>query len=151
MLEQVLISSAPQFIPFYVPEYQSSGAAGVDLRADLPDKITLQPLERQLIGTGLKIALPLHLEAQVRPRSGLASRSGITVINSPGTIDPDYRGEIRVPVVNLSSDAVTIAPGDRIAQMVIAPFVHADLIHVDESGLPLTTRGTGGFGSTGVH
>ncbi|AFG37593.1 dUTP diphosphatase [Spirochaeta africana] len=151
MSDTVLISSSPQYIPQYVPEYQSSGAVGVDLRADLQQPLELRPLERCLVGTGLRIALPDNLEAQVRPRSGLASRAGITVINAPGTIDPDYRGEIRVPIINLSNTAVTVSPGDRIAQMVIAPFVQARFHQVTTANLPRTDRGEGGFGSTGVH
>ncbi|WP_460056107.1 dUTP diphosphatase [Spirochaeta dissipatitropha] len=147
----IRISSDPKYIAAYTPEYHSISAAGADLRADIPDQLTLQPLQRQLIPTGIRIALPHSVEAQVRPRSGLAARSGITVINAPGTIDPDYRGEISVPVVNLSSEEVIISPGDRIAQMVIAPFIQASFQLSRTEELTDTDRGSGGFGSTGIQ
>ncbi|THB62516.1 MAG: dUTP diphosphatase [Spirochaetaceae bacterium] len=136
-------------IPSYVPEYQSPGSAGLDIKADIPEAITLQPLQRYLISTGLRIALPENMEAQIRPRSGLASRRGITVINSPGTIDSDYRGEIKIPIVNLSNEEAIIEPGERIAQMVIAPYIQIELNLCSFDELSKTERGSGGFGSTG--
>lgn len=130
-----------------MPEYQTAGSAGMDLRAWLPEPVTLQPLERKLIPTGLYIALPEGFEAQIRPRSGLAIKRGLTLINTPGTIDTDYRGEIMVPMVNLSNEPQEIADGERIAQMVIAQYEQAILVSVDVLGE--TKRGHGGFGSTG--
>lgn len=122
----------------------------MDLRADLKEPVVLQPLERKLIPTGLFIELPRDCEAQVRPRSGLALKHGITVLNSPGTIDADYRGEVCVILVNLSQEAFEIQPGERIAQMVIAKFLQADLLEVkDLSDLSDTERGAGGFGHSG--
>jgi dUTP pyrophosphatase len=130
-----------------LPEYQSAQAAGVDLRANLEEEITLQPLQRHLVGTGLFIELPLGYEAQIRPRSGLAAKHGITVINSPGTIDSDYRGEIKICLVNLSNDPFTIKDGERIAQMVIARHETAQFVLVTK--LSETKRGEGGHGHTG--
>lgn len=132
---------------FEHPTYATKAAAGVDLKAVLEDPIVLEPLERKIIGTGLKIALPEGYEAQVRPRSGLAAKQGISVLNAPGTIDADYRGEIGVILVNLSNKAVTIQPGDRIAQLVFAKFEQVQWKSTDK--LSTTERGTGGFGSTG--
>jgi len=132
---------------FELPTYATKAAAGVDLKAVLEDPIVLEPLERKIIGTGLKIALPEGHEAQVRPRSGLAAKQGISVLNAPGTIDADYRGEIGVILVNLSNKAVTIQPGDRIAQLVFAKFEQVQWKSTDK--LSTTERGTGGFGSTG--
>lgn len=133
--------------PFVLPEYKTSGAAGVDLQAHISVDITLQPLERALVKTGLFLELPLGTEAQVRPRSGLAYKQGITVLNSPGTIDADYRGEIGVILVNLSNTPVTIVPGERIAQLVFARHEVAQFTEVSE--LETSDRGAGGFGSTG--
>jgi dUTP pyrophosphatase len=130
-----------------LPEYQSAQAAGVDLRANLEEEITLQPLQRHLVGTGLFIELPLGYEAQIRPRSGLAAKHGITVINSPGTIDSDYRGEIKICLVNLSNDPFTIKDGERIAQMVIARHETAQFVLATK--LSETERGEGGHGHTG--
>ncbi len=131
-----------------LPEYQTQGAAGVDLRANLPEgAITLQPLERCLVPTGLFLEFPEGYEAQVRPRSGMAIKHGITVINSPGTIDSDYRGEVKVPIVNLSNEPFTIAHSERIAQMVFAKYEKATFEEVTE--LSETERGEKGFGSTG--
>jgi dUTP pyrophosphatase len=130
-----------------LPEYQTAQAAGVDLRANLEEEITLQPLQRHLVGTGLFIELPLGYEAQIRPRSGLAAKHGITVINSPGTIDSDYRGEIKICLVNLSNDPFTIKDGERIAQMVIARHETAQFVLVTK--LSETERGEGGHGHTG--
>jgi len=130
------------------PSYETNASAGMDLRADLTELVTLKPLERAIIKTGLYIALPIGYEAQVRPRSGLAAKHGITVLNAPGTIDADYRGEIGVILVNLSNDEFTIKDGDRVAQMVIAKFEHTKWEEVNV--LNETSRGDGGFGSTGI-
>ena len=129
-----------------LPKYQTELSAGMDLYANLPEEITLKPLERKLIPTGLFLELPEGYEAQVRPRSGLALKHGITVLNSPGTIDADYRGEVGVILVNLSAEDFTVKDGDRIAQMVIAKYETAEWESADS--LSETTRGTGGFGST---
>lgn len=133
-----------------LPAYASASAAGMDLRANLTEPIVLQPLERKLIPTGLFIELPRDCEAQVRPRSGLALKHGITVLNSPGTIDADYRGEIGVILVNLSNEPFEIQPGERIAQMVIAKFQQVELQKVSSKDeLSDTERGAGGFGHSG--
>ena len=129
-----------------IPEYQTEGSAGMDLSL-CGDTVTIKPGERALLPTGVAVAVPAGFEAQVRPRSGLAIKHGITLPNSPGTIDSDYRGEIKVIVANIGSEPVTFKNGDRIAQMVIAPVVTASVEEVDE--LPSTERGEGGFGSTG--
>jgi len=131
-----------------LPAYQTEHAAGMDLHANLEQAINLQPLERALIPTGLFMEIPVGYEAQVRPRSGLAYKHGITVLNSPGTIDADYRGEVKVLLVNLSNEAFTIQHGDRIAQMVVAP--HAQVSWEETDLLNETQRGAGGYGSTGV-
>ena len=130
------------------PNYETSASAGMDLRANLEEPITLKTLERAIIKTGLFIALPEGYEAQIRPRSGLAAKNGITVLNSPGTIDADYRGEIGIILVNLSNDNFTINDGDRVAQMVIAKHEHTKWQEVNV--LEETKRGKGGFGSTGI-
>jgi dUTP pyrophosphatase len=130
------------------PSYETTASAGMDLRANLEGPVTLEPLQRMIVKTGLFIALPAGYEAQVRPRSGLAAKFGITVLNAPGTIDADYRGEIGVILANLSSDSFTINDGDRIAQMVIAAYAHTKWEEVDV--LDETKRGQGGFGSTGI-
>lgn len=130
-----------------LPHYGTEAAAGVDLRANIETPITLKPLERTLVKTGLFIELPVGYEAQVRPRSGLAYKNGITVLNSPGTIDADYRGEIGVILVNLSNESFIIENGERIAQLVIAKHEQAEWKLVEE--LAETERGAGGFGSTG--
>ena len=130
------------------PAYATSQSAGLDLRANLTESITLKPLERTLVKTGLFIELPVGYEAQVRPRSGLAYKKGITVLNSPGTIDADYRGEIGVILVNLSNEEFIIENGERVAQMVIAKHEQANWIEVET--LEVSERGAGGFGSTGV-
>jgi dUTP pyrophosphatase len=131
-----------------LPHYETEASAGMDLRAHLEVAVTLQPLQRAIIKTGLFIELPIGYEAQVRPRSGLAAKKGITVLNAPGTIDADYRGEIGVILVNLSKEAFTVENGERIAQLVIAKHERADWHKVEE--LSSTERGAGGFGSTGV-
>ena len=132
-----------------LPAYATAQSAGMDLRANIPESITLQPLERRLIPTGLHIALPEGYEAQVRPRSGLALKHGITVLNSPGTIDSDYRGELMVLLINLSQDPFTVSDGERIAQLVIARHEQAVLTAVEV--LDKTERGAGGYGHTGVE
>ncbi|WP_016776822.1 dUTP diphosphatase [Anaerophaga thermohalophila] len=131
-----------------VPEFATSGSAGVDLRAFLDEPVILKPLERAMVPTGLYLELPEGTEAQIRPRSGLAAKSGITVLNSPGTIDSDYRGEVKVILVNLSNDEFTINNGDRICQMVIHKYETFEWDHVEE--LSDTLRGSGGFGHTGL-
>ncbi len=132
-----------------LPEYATQGSAGMDIRANLDAPLTLKPLERFLVPTGLFIQLPEGFEAQMRPRSGLAIKQGITCLNSPGTIDSDYRGELKVILINLSDTNQVIQPGDRIAQMVIAKTEKADLILVQH--LNETERGAGGFGHTGTN
>ncbi len=130
-----------------MPEYQTAGAAGMDIRAWLPEDIILQSLERRLIPTGLYMALPQGYEAQIRPRSGTAFKRGISLINTPGTIDADYRGEIMLPVINLSAGPVTITDGERLAQMVIAK--HETVSWQTVENLEQTKRAGGGFGHTG--
>ena len=131
-----------------LPSYETIASAGMDLRANISEPITLKSLERTIVKTGLFIELPIGFEAQVRPRSGLAAKKGITVLNSPGTVDADYRGEIGVILVNLSNDDFTINDGERIAQLVIAK--HERVNWKEVTILNITERGTGGFGSTGV-
>lgn len=135
--------------PHPLPEYQTPGSAGMDLRVFLEEPVTLQPLERRLMPTGLFMELPQGYEAQIRPRSGLAIKRGLTLINTPGTIDSDYRGEIMVPLVNLSGEPQTINDGERIAQMVIARYEQISWELVTE--LETTQRGEGGFGHSGTH
>lgn len=130
-----------------LPSYQTPGAAGFDLLAAVETPVTLGPLERTLVPTGLAIALPEGFEAQIRARSGLAAKHGIGLVNAPGTIDSDYRGEVKVILVNLSNEPFTIRRGERIAQMVVAPVIQVVLR--ETQSLPETTRGSGGFGSTG--
>jgi len=137
----------PHAAPLPLPRYQTEQAAGLDLCADIDDEWTLAPMARRAVPTGIAIALPAGFEGQVRPRSGLALRHGITCINAPGTIDSDYRGEIQVLLVNLSGEPYTLRRGERIAQLVVAPVVRAELEEVDT--LPTSVRGEGGFGSTG--
>ena len=132
-----------------LPNYETIASAGMDLRANIDQSITLKPLERTIVKTGLFIELPIGYEAQVRPRSGLAAKKGITVLNAPGTIDADYRGEIGVILVNLSNHDFTIENGERVAQLVIAKHERADWQEVD--ALSETHRGEGGFGSTGTN
>ena len=131
----------------HLPSYETAGSAGMDLRAAISDDIAIEPMARHLVPTGLKLALPTGYEAQVRPRSGLALKQGLTVLNAPGTVDSDYRGEVGVILINLSGKVSTIKRGDRIAQMVIAPVHQLELEQVTE--LNDTERGVGGFGSTG--
>lgn len=131
-----------------LPAYQTAGAAGLDLLAAVAEPVVIAPLGRALVPTGLALALPPGFEAQVRPRSGLAARHGVTVLNSPGTVDEDYRGEIQVILVNLGAEPFTVRRGERIAQMVFAPVSRLALVPVES--LDATERGAGGFGSTGV-
>lgn len=130
-----------------LPEYKTKASAGMDIRANLDEIVTLKPLERRLIPTGLYIELPEGYEAQIRPRSGLALNEGLGLLNSPGTLDADYRGELGVIVVNLSNNVITIEDGERICQMIINKVEQAEWIEVDE--LTVTERGDGGFGHTG--
>ena len=133
--------------PFELPQYATAFSAGVDLRAVITSEVTIGPLERKVVGTGIKIAIPEGYEAQVRPRSGLSAKHGITVLNSPGTIDADYRGEIAVILVNISSEKYILNPGDRIAQLV---FSKVEQVKWDlKNDLDKTSRGDGGLGSTG--
>ena len=146
-IRKIYIKNISSKLDFKLPNYESKGAAGMDLSADIDSDIIIKPLERSLIPTGIAISLPEDLEAQIRPRSGLAIKHGITLLNSPGTIDSDYRGEIKVILVNLSNDNYTIKPYDRIAQIIISQFVKAEF-EIAEN-LDETDRGNSGFGSTG--
>ena len=130
-----------------LPKYETVGYSGLDLIANIDKEIILKPNERTLVPTGLSVAIPENYEIQVRPRSGLAAKNGISVLNTPGTVDADYRGEIKVILINLSLENFKIEPGQRIAQMVLCPVVKAELVEVDT--LPESVRGSGGFGSTG--
>ena len=132
-----------------LPHYETIASAGMDLRANIEESIILKPLERTIVPTGLFLELPIGIEAQVRPRSGLAIKKGVTVLNAPGTVDADYRGEVGVILVNLSSEEFTIENGERIAQLVIAKHERAEWLEVET--LSKTDRGEGGFGSTGVN
>jgi dUTP pyrophosphatase len=131
-----------------LPAYQTEGAAGMDLRADVDGDVVLAPMGRAVVPTGIAVALPSGIEAQVRPRSGLAARNGVTCLNSPGTIDSDYRGEIKVILVNFGAEPFTVRRGDRIAQMIFSPVLRATLEVVAD--LETTARGEGGFGHTGL-
>ena len=146
-IRKIYIKNISSKLDFKLPNYESEGAAGMDLSADIDSDIIIKPLERSLIPTGIAVSLPGDLEAQIRPRSGLAIKHGITLLNSPGTIDSDYRGEIKVILVNLSNDNYTIKPYDRIAQIIISQFVKAEF-EIAEN-LDETNRGNSGFGSTG--
>ena len=141
-IEVVLCSSEAR-----LPAYQTEEAAGMDLHAAIETPVDIGPGSRELIPTGIKLAIPSGYEGQVRPRSGLALRHGVTVLNAPGTIDADYRGEVKVVLVNLGSEVFRVNPGDRIAQLVISPVARARLVHVRV--LPGSERGEGGYGSTG--
>ena len=144
----VLLQRLPHGADLPLPAYETEGAAGLDLRAAIGESFSLAPGERALVPTGLAMQLPVGFEGQVRPRSGLAVKHGVTVLNAPGTVDSDYRGEVKVPLINLGQEPFAIARGDRIAQMVIAPVTRAVLTEV--AGLDATARGAGGFGSTGI-
>ena len=146
-IRKIYIKNISSKLDFKLPNYESKGAAGMELSADIDSDIIIKPLDRSLIPTGIAISLPEDLEAQIRPRSGLAIKHGITLLNSPGTIDSDYRGEIKVILVNLSNDNFTIKPYDRIAQIIISQFVKAEF-EIAEN-LDETDRGNSGFGSTG--
>jgi dUTP pyrophosphatase len=147
---QVRVKALEHFAGLDLPRYQTPGSAGMDLPAAVPEDapVTLQPGEWHLIPTGLAIALPEGYEAQIRPRSGLAAKFGISCVNTPGTVDADYRGEMRVNLINHGREPFVVRRGERIAQMIIAPVVQAQLVPVD--ALDETTRGAGGFGSTGT-
>lgn len=131
-----------------LPQYQTALAAGLDLHADIDQDLILQPLERAAVGTGISLELPAGYEGQVRPRSGLAMKHGVTCLNTPGTIDADYRGEVKVILVNLGTTPFTCRRGERIAQLVVSPVARVQVVEVD--GLSVTSRGSGGFGSTGT-
>ena len=148
-MSSILFKKLPHAKDLPLPEYESSSAAGMDLRAALEKPLILKSGERTLIPTGLQMSIPVGFEAQIRPRSGLAIRNGITMLNSPGTIDSDYRGEVKVIAINHGDEDFIIQHGDRIAQMVIAPVVQFNVEEVDK--LDSTERGEGGFGSTGVN
>jgi dUTP pyrophosphatase len=149
MTVTIRVAPLPHFEGLALPAYETADAAGMDLRAAVPDDapMTLNPGERAMVPTGLTIALPARHEAQVRPRSGLAAKHGVTCLNSPGTIDADYRGEVKVILINHGQEPFVIKRGERIAQMVIAPVTRAELVQVET--LDDTQRGAGGFGSTG--
>ena len=144
---ELLVEKLPGGRDLTLPSYATSGASGLDLIAAVTGELTIKPGERKLISTGIRVAVPPGYEAQVRPRSGLALKCGIGVVNSPGTIDSDYRGPVQVIVINHGAEPYTIRRGDRIAQMVICPVVKAKLVEVSE--LPETARSEGGFGHTG--
>lgn len=148
MTAAVSVLRLPHGADLPLPAYQTAGAAGLDLLAAVAEPVVIAPLGRALVPTGLALALPPGFEAQVRPRSGLAARHGVTVLNSPGTVDEDYRGEIQVILVNLGAEPFTVRRGERIAQMVFAPVSRLALVPVES--LDATERGAGGFGSTGV-
>lgn len=145
---RVLIKREPDALDLPLPDYATSGAAALDLHAAVDEQILIAPGDRTLVSTGIRIALPDGYEAQIRPRSGLAVRLGMGIINSPGTIDSDYRGVVKVPLINLGQEPITVNRGDRIAQMVVAPVIRVEW---DETGdpLPETVRHDGGFGHTG--
>ena len=145
---EIAVSRLPHNTDLPLPAYETAQSAGMDLAAAIDAPVTLAPGGRAMVPTGLAIALPAGYEAQVRPRSGLAAKNGVTVLNTPGTVDADYRGEVKVILINLGDDAFEIERGMRIAQMVIAPVTQASFAEVDT--LPETARGTGGFGSTGT-
>lgn len=144
----VLLQRLPHGADLPLPAYETAGAAGLDLRAAIAEPVTLAPGMRTLVPTGLSMQLPVGFEGQIRPRSGLALRHGVTVLNAPGTVDSDYRGEVSVVLINHGSEPFTVTRGDRIAQLVIAPVTQARLSEVDM--LDETARGAGGYGSTGV-
>ena len=147
-MDNVVIKFKKLHADVVMPKYETKGASGMDLRAFLDNNVVLKPMDRMLIPTGLKMEIPIGYEAQVRPRSGLSIKNGITLINCIGTIDADYRGELKIPLVNLSNEEFTIKNGDRIAQMVIMPVIQANIVETDN--LSDTERQEGGFGSTGV-
>ena len=144
---QIQIRRLPHYPQAALPSYQTSASAGMDLLAAIPAALHIAPLQRHLVPTGIAVAIPLGYEGQVRPRSGLAIKQGLSMVNTPGTIDADYRGEISVILINLGQAEICIEPGQRIAQLVICPVLQPQLVEVAE--LPATARGSGGFGSTG--
>lgn len=144
MIEVQIVNKSPHELP----AFQTVGSAGMDLRAWLSYPVTLQPMERKLIPTGLYMALPIGYEAQIRPRSGLAIKRGLSLVNTPGTIDSDYRGEVMIPIINLSTEEQVIEDGERVAQMIIAKYERIDWKPVEE--LDDTERGAGGFGHSGT-
>jgi dUTP pyrophosphatase len=144
---RVEIQTLPHGEGFPLPAYATAGAAGMDLQAAIEEPIVLEPGQRVLVPTGIRIALPQGYEAQIRPRSGLAIKQGVTVVNAPGTVDSDYRGEVKVGLINLGDEAYTVRRGDRVAQMVVAPVTRVAWQQV--ASLDETARGAGGFGSTG--
>ena len=144
MVQVAIVNKSPHDIP----AYQTAGSSGMDLKAWLPEPVTLKPMERRLIPTGLFIALPEMYEAQVRPRSGLAIKRGLTLVNTPGTVDSDYRGEVMVPLINLSAEDQVINDGERIAQMIVARYEKVEWL--EATSLDETIRGAGGFGHSGV-
>jgi dUTP pyrophosphatase len=143
----VAVTRLPHGTDLPLPAYETAGSAGMDLRAAVDDPVRIEPMERKIIPTGLAIGLPVGFEGQVRPRSGLALKHGITVLNAPGTVDSDYRGEVGVLLINLSGEAYTVNRGDRVGQLVVAPVATAKWL--ETQGLDDTARGLGGFGSTG--
>jgi len=147
MTVTVRLKRLPHGADLPLPAYETAGAAGMDLRAAMPEPLTLQPGSRDMVPTGLVFELPDGFEGQVRPRSGLAAKHGVTVLNTPGTIDSDYRGEVKVILINLGAAPFTIEPGSRIAQLVVAPVTQARLVEAED--LTDSARGAGGFGSTG--
>lgn len=147
---QISIEREPYALDLPLPAYATHGSAGLDLRAALESDLTLLPGERALVSTGIRIALPEDCEAQVRPRSGLALKHGLTLLNSPGTIDSDYRNTVGVILINLGQEPVTLRRGDRIAQLVVAPVLKVHWSEVSVKSLPQTKRGEGGFGSSGI-
>lgn len=144
MVQVAIINKSPHD----VPAYQTAGSSGMDIKAWLPEAVTLKPMERRLIPTGLFMALPIGYEAQIRPRSGLAIKRGLSLVNTPGTIDSDYRGEIMVPMINLSTEDQTINDGERIAQMIVAKYEVVEWL--ETATLDETARGAGGFGHSGI-
>ncbi len=151
-LTQMKIPLKVKTLPHFkgeLPRYETAHASGLDVRAAISETMLIPPLSRAMIPTGLSVEIPPGFEIQVRPRSGLAVKQGVTVLNTPGTVDADYRGEVKIIVINLGSEVVEVKDQDRIAQFVLCPVVQADLIVVEE--LSMTVRGAGGFGSTGVR
>ncbi len=144
MVQVAIINKSPHD----TPAYQTAGSSGMDIKAWLPEPVTLKPMERRLIPTGLYMALPEMYEAQIRPRSGLAIKRGLSLVNTPGTIDSDYRGEVMVPLINLSTEDQIINDGERIAQMIVARYEKVEWLETDS--LDETTRGAGGFGHSGI-
>lgn len=148
MQVKVRVKVLPHGEPGWFPQYMTEGAAGADLRAAIEEPVTIKPLHRAMIPTGLAISIPSGFEGQVRPRSGLAARNGVTMLNSPGTIDSDYRGEVKVILINLGGEDFVLNRGDRVAQLIIAPATRAEFERAEE--LEDTGRGPGGFGHTGI-